>query len=509
MLLPIFRSAAVVFLVIALARCAAAEEASAVTSARASIQAEDLKRHVDVLANDTLEGREAGSRGGRAAGIYLGREFQRLKLAGAGTQGGYYQLFGAQYSNLLGVLEGSDPQLKKQYVLVGAHYDHVGYGNSSNSFGPFGYIHNGADDNASGTAGLLELAEAMAQLEPRPKRSVLFVLWDGEEKGLLGSKHWLSQPTIPADRIALSINMDMIGRLRNRQIDVLGSRTGFGLRRLVSEQNAGIDLLLNFTWEIKEDSDHYPFYARGIPIVMLFTGLHDDYHRPSDDPEKLNTAGMQDVVRLLFGIALESANRSELPKFRPASRSESPAMQRMAERPLPAWPGRLGLAWDPGDQAAVGLRVNRVVRGSAAERGGLRAGDVLLRMAGEEVRHKDDFPSLVLAASNPVEVELIRDGAKEPTKLKFQLDGPPVRVGISSRFDNAEPDVAILNRVVSYSPAEQAGLRLGDRIYRVNGQSFVGSDQFQHLLAADHLEMLVERRGQLRTIVVEPKLLGK
>src|SRR5262249_45517286 len=159
------------------------------------------------------------------------------------------------YHNILAVVEGSDPQLRDEYVLIGAHYDHVGYGNARNSYGPFGMIHNGADDNASGVAGMLEVARAVAQLASRPKRSILFAFWDGEEKGLLGSQYWVEHPTVPLKSVTLAINADMIGRLRNATVTVYGVRTVRGLRRLVSHQNQIANLLLDFTWENKPDSD--------------------------------------------------------------------------------------------------------------------------------------------------------------------------------------------------------------------------------------------------------------
>src|SRR5581483_3518130 len=136
-------------------------------------------------------------RGGHAAAVYLAQQFEKYKLAGGASPTSYFQVFSNQYRNLLGLLEGSDPTLREQVIVVSAHYDHVGYGNSQNSYGPIGFIHNGADDNASGDAGLLELVEAFTKLEQRPKRTILFAMWDGEEGGLLGSKHWVANPTLP------------------------------------------------------------------------------------------------------------------------------------------------------------------------------------------------------------------------------------------------------------------------------------------------------------------------
>ena len=128
-------------------------------------------------------------------------------------------------ANLIGYLAGSRAEWSEQSVLVTAHYDHVGYGTRRNSFGPLGYIHNGADDNASGTAALLEVMQAFVNLPEPPRRTVVFAAWDGEEQGLLGSKHWTNYPTIPLDNVRMLINMDMLGRLRNKRLEVFGSRT--------------------------------------------------------------------------------------------------------------------------------------------------------------------------------------------------------------------------------------------------------------------------------------------
>ena len=221
-----------VFACSAFAPIALAADASSTTAALESITPDDAQGFVNALADDSLEGRETGTRGGRAAGAYLGQQFQRLKLRGGAADGGYYQPFGSNSRNLLGWIEGSDPELKKQYVMVTAHYDHVGYGKSSNSYGPLGQIHNGADDNASGDAGILEVAKAFNQLPSPPKRSVLFALWDAEEEGLLGSKYWIAHPTVPLANVAAVINVDMIGRLRNNRVIVYGGRSSYGWRQL-------------------------------------------------------------------------------------------------------------------------------------------------------------------------------------------------------------------------------------------------------------------------------------
>lgn len=472
-----------------------------------SISAGDLRRHVEVLADDMLEGREAGSRGGHAAAHYLGREFQKHRLAGGAGPRSYYQTFGAQYRNILGLLEGNDPQLKRELIVVSAHYDHVGYGNEQNSFGPTGFIHNGADDNASGAAAIVELVEAFAQLEPQPARSILFALWDGEEKGLLGSEHWVAHPTWPLAQVRMVINLDMIGRLRQDKIELYGGRTSAGLRRLVSMNNVAANLLFDFSWTMREDSDHYSFYKRGMPVLMFHTGLHGDYHRPSDDVEKLDYSGMQRLAQVLFGLVRQLADEPRLAPFRSAARSESASVREWRERPLPPLGGRLGVTWDPADERlGRGLRVTHVTAGSAAARAGVRPGDRILKFAGREVADGASFRSWVLAAQNPAVLEVARGGVEKPMELRVQLAGQPLRLGISWRLDDAEPGVVILARVVPDSPAARAGLRVNDRIYEVAGQSFSNDAELRQLVsepAVESLELLTERQGRLQSVRLE------
>ena len=475
-------------------------------SARDSIRGDAVLRHIEVLADDTFEGREAGKRGGRAAAGYLVEEFRKRGLAPAGTRG-YFQEFGAGYRNLLGAIEGSDPRLKDEWILIGAHYDHVGYGNAQNSYGPVGYIHNGADDNASGTAGLLELVGAFQQLGTPPRRSLLLVLWDGEEKGLLGSKHWLVQPTLPVEQIRLMANMDMIGRLSRNRIEAYGSRTLPGLRGLVSRHNRDTRLTIDYTWEMADNSDHFPFYERSVPVLMLHTGLHDDYHRPSDDVERIDARGMQRVLRVLFGVIYELAQADTIGGFRAAARSEAArGPPRVASARTVR--SRLGVRWAPEQSATGGVLLSGVRPGSAAERAGLRAGDRLLEVAGVPIEGYAHLLALVLAAESPVELLIERPLAEQPLRLSVELDGAPVRVGIVWRVDAAEPEAVVVTEVFAGSAADQAGIRPGDLIYEVSGQRFESSDQFRALLeGSGPWELLVERAGILEPRLVAPPLI--
>jgi membrane-associated protease RseP (regulator of RpoE activity) len=496
---------AVCLYVLAAGTIGAAAERLSFSAALESITADQLRHHVEVLAGDTFEGREAGSRGGHAAGGYLTQLLQQHGLQPAGDARSFYQGFGNQYRNVLAMLEGSDPKLKNQVVLVSAHYDHVGYGNSRTSFGPLGYIHNGADDNASGDAALLELIEAFARLEPAPKRSVLFAFWDGEEKGLLGSKHWASRPTIPLERVAMMVNVDMVGRLRNDRIEVYGARTAHDLRRLVSDQNRETALLIDFDWEMKRNSDHYSFFERNIPDLMIHTGLHPDYHRPSDDVEKINFQGLQRVARLLFGVMRELADAPTLPPFRAASRQEGPANEQLLERPLAPLPGRLGLSWDAQHFEGPGLRVVSVQPGSAADRAGIRRDDRILKLNGHELEPKSDLRALVLPLASAITMEVKRPDAESPVELKVELVGAPVRIGVAWREDEGEPGSVLIVRVVPGSPAEKAGVMPLDRVYQVAGQAFANGDEFHKRMtaAAGRVELLLERDGRERTAALE------
>jgi hypothetical protein len=502
---PLFRVAGVLAALaaaVATARLGAAERA-ALAAARESITASDLRRHVAVLADDAFEGREAGTRGGHAAATYLAREFERLKLKPAAGNSSYLQPFFGNCRNLLGMIEGSDPKLRNEFVIVCAHYDHVGYGNRRNSNGPIGYIHNGADDNASGVSTVLETAEAIGLLATPPRRSILFALWDSEENGLNGSKQWIQNPTVPLSAVSLAINLDMVGRLRASRLTVYGTRTSTGLRRLLCEANRDVSLALDFDWAMKDDSDHHSFYEASVPVLMFHTGLHEDYHRPSDDVERVNTEGMQQIGRLVFNSVVAAAETPLPQRFRPQGRQENEATRLAAELALEPLPSRLGVRWSRTTPSDDGVRLQWVVPGSAADRAGLRVGDHILRFAGQGVT-PSRFAALVLSAAGHVTAEVQRSGESGSHNVELQLTGSPVRVGIGWRFDQAEPTVAQVIRVVPGSPAASR-LRLFDRIYRVNDQNFASSNDLIRLLAGDErVTLLVEREGRMRTVELTP-----
>jgi hypothetical protein len=415
-----------------------------VAAAMESVTAGELYEHVEVLADDVYEGRSAGSRGGYAAAQYIVGQLRQTGLAPAGTRGEYYQTFNGNWRNILVLHRGDDPELEDELIVVGGHYDHVGYGNQNNSYGPTGRIHNGADDNASGVAVLLETIEAFAASGISTRRSILFSFWDGEERGLVGSTHWLQSPTLPEKSVKLALTVDMVGRMQGGRLYTFGTRSGFGMRRLLSgtrpdsimepmDRSSGSDpLWLDFTWEVVDNSDHWPFLQRQIPAVLLHTGLHRDYHRPSDDVEKVNREGMRDVARYLTALSIKAANEDALPAYRREFRRESTSVQRVMERPL-------------------------------------------------ERRSLQNWPA----------------------------DRPRPRLGISWREDKGEPGSVLVTQVVEGTPADAARLAVQDRIYELNDNRFADAAEFESAILAlldarvPELTLLVERRGNLRYVVVE------
>ena len=511
-----------------------------------SIRVEDLKTHVGTLASDALQGREAGTASGNAASAYLVQELRKRRVTPAAPDGHFIQEFNGSMRNVLSCVKGRDPRVADEVVIVCAHYDHVGYGTPRNSRGPIGYIHNGADDNASGTAALLEVIDAMHSLPQPPRRTVLFAFWDGEEKGLLGSKHWISSPTVPLSRIKLVINSDMIGRLRPEGIEVTGSRVARGLRRLVSESNSsavlggerltsvtparadslsdkttvqGISATisnstvwklapkapLDFTWQIRADSDHHPFIAANVPALMLHTGKHDDYHRPSDDADKLNYEGIQRVSRLMLLIAMRAAEADDLPSFRPEVHQETEVVQKQIEQPPAAPPSRLGIAWkiDLAKQRIV--EVTEVTPKSPADEAGLKAGDRVLTFGGYPVSDFEDFRTLVMTAPTPVKAVVQRPGEAGPRELSVKMIGEPTRLGILWRTDEAEPNCLVLTQVSQRSPADLAGLKPHDRILRIGGQPISTGESFRQQIQSlsGPIAVTYERSGVIDSTAID------
>lgn len=308
-------------------------------------------------------------------------------------------------ANVIGVRPGADPALAGEAVVVGAHYDHLGREG--------GDVYAGADDNASGTAVVLGLAQALAS-SPSP-RTVVFALFSGEELGLLGSDYQVRHPTAgPVERMAAMLNFDMVGRLEGRRALVAGVDTGGGFRALVdaAAKEAGLDVDTRAAGT--GPSDHTRFNSAGVPVLFFHGGSHADYHRPSDTADKIDTAGMAriaDLGRILVGRIAGGPR----PVF---ARVAAPARPRSAERAGGTGAAFLGIAadsragWD-------GVRLGSIVPGSAAEQAGLQAGDVLVRLADTALQGFSDLRALLdhRRPGDTLRLVYLRDGLDRATSV--------------------------------------------------------------------------------------------
>ena len=217
--------------------------------------------------------------------------------------------------NVICLLEGSHPELKEEVVVIGAHYDHLGAPDDST-------IYNGADDNASGTVGVMILAKAFASLETRPARSLLFCAWAGEEKGLYGSRYYVnSSPLFPLEKTAANINLDMIGRNDSGRVTISGFSSSDDLKEAALQANESMGLEIDSSKPIR-GSDHVPFYAEKIPVLGFYTGDHSDYHKPTDTADKCSPEGAVQVCRLIFRITWNIADAEKPPRYKPPEKEE-------------------------------------------------------------------------------------------------------------------------------------------------------------------------------------------
>jgi peptidase M28-like protein len=255
------------------------------------------------------------------------RSIQRLSGVTISFRGAYTVLSRARAPNTVGILEGSDAQLKNEYVVYSAHMDHVGTAGQSAGCRPLGAdsICNGADDDASGTVAVVEAAEAFAQLNPRPKRSIIFLTVSGEEHGLWGSEFFAAHPPVPVSAIVANLNLDMVGRNWRDTIVAIGkehSDLGATLNR-VTQAHPELNMkAIDDIWPQERfyfRSDHYNFARVGVPILFFFNGTHPDYHGVGDHPDKIDAEKEARIIKLVFYLGLEVANAAERPKWNPAS----------------------------------------------------------------------------------------------------------------------------------------------------------------------------------------------
>jgi len=320
-------------------------------------------------------------------------------------------------ANVVGLLPGTDPALKDETVVIGAHYDHLGRGSPvSLDPTPAETVHPGADDNASGAAAVLGLAEAFARAGGT-RRSLVFVPFSGEEVGLLGSAHYVRQPPVPIERTVAMINFDMVGRMRDDKLHVMGVDTGQGLRALVEQAAAGQGVTLALRGDGVGPSDHTAFLNRERPVLFFFTGTHGDYHRPSDTWDKINPDGMRKVLAVASRAVRALADREDRLAF-----VRVPGAPAAARQGGQGYGPYFGIVPDFAESPTPGVRLGGVRPGSPAERAGLQSGDVILRFAGIAVRTLDDL-TFALRQKRPgdvVEVTYVRADAERTVETALE-----------------------------------------------------------------------------------------
>lgn len=313
-----------------------------------------------------------------------------------------------EVANVVARLAGSDPKLASEVVVIGAHYDHLGVG----EFGTLaparrGEVHNGADDNASGTAGLLALARAFGS-GPRPRRSLVLAAFTGEEAGLVGSAHYVESPPVPLEDTVAMINLDMIGRPRDERVIVFGTESSPRFADLVAKAAGESGLQAAVETGATGPSDQLSFYAKDVPVLNFFTGVHDQYHTPDDDVEALDVAGSAQVLQLVYRSAAALLDADERPTLVPSATPRSRGAAGENYGPY------LGTVPSFAGEPVVGVRLQGVRAGSPAEQAGLRAGDVIVSFAGAPVRNLEEFATMLRAesAGRRVEIIVVRDSER-------------------------------------------------------------------------------------------------
>jgi Zn-dependent M28 family amino/carboxypeptidase len=309
------------------------------------------------------------------------------------------------------------PGQSDEYVIIGAHYDHLGRGNFD-SLAPsqIGQIHPGADDNASGTAGVLELARLLAPQRGQLKRSILFMDYAGEELGLLGSAAWVQNPTRPLAKAVAMINMDMIGRIKDDKVYIGGVGTGSTFKAVLEQAQKDAPFKIEYSASGYSSSDHTSFVTKKIPSLFFFSGLHSDYHKPSDTWDKINAPSAARLLDMVASVAVQLANAADAPAFQVVA-EDKPA----AGGGGGGYGPYFGSIPDFG-QTENGVKFSDVKPNSPAAKAGLKAGDIMIQFGDKPIKNLYDFTDALRRSKvgDVVEVKVLRDGQPITASVKLE-----------------------------------------------------------------------------------------
>jgi hypothetical protein len=384
-----------------------------------------LKQYIGYLASDKMKGRGTSSPEEKKAALYIAGIFEKCGLKPVGEQKSMlYEFSFKKNSNphdtstatlierkgmdVIGFLDNG----AEYTIVIGAHYDHLGLGADHNSLdpNPEGKIHNGADDNASGTAGVMELARYYSSNKVKEKYNFLFMCFSGEELGLLGSKKWCDKPTYPLEKINYMLNMDMIGRLNDstKKLIIYGVGTAPDFVPLIDN--------LKSEFSVKKDSagigpsDQTSFYLKDIPVLHFFTGQHSDYHKPGDDANKVNYAGEKKVLEYIIQLEQETEKLPKL-KFTATKSKETTSAK---------WKVSMGVMPDYAFEGK-GMRVDGVTDGRPAAKAGVKKGDVVIKLGNVNVENMDSYMKALseLNKGDKTKVKVMRNGKEEELPIEF------------------------------------------------------------------------------------------
>ncbi len=418
--------AALAVLTVQLTACAGGTRGGNVALAPDSLR---IRRDIEYLSADRLEGRGTGTPGLDTASFWAAQRYSALGLKSYAP--GFLQTYTArsamlahmgglnavQTQNVVAYQPGSDARVRNQVIVIGAHLDHLGRSPAS-ALDPEAKdaIRNGADDNASGSAVVLELARLISA---RPlRRTVVFVNFSGEELGLLGSQYFVEHSPVPVDSIVAMLNFDMVGRLRSDELMALGAGTAREWPAIIDSANAAVGLRVRAFGDGFGASDHASFFAKNMPVLHFFTNTHTDYHRATDDADKVNAAGAAKIVALAEQVARELDRRDSRLSF---VRAAAPA-------PVAATAGSqvyLGSIPDMGSPEIKGLKLTGVRAGSPADSAGIKAGDIIVAFGGKAVSDLQTYSDAMYShkPGDVVDIVVMRDGQRLTLSVKLGRRG--------------------------------------------------------------------------------------